>query len=334
MKEPAKDKPSRTLVHTKSRLFVGLSLSGLCIFLALRDVSLRDLKEALSNAHWGWVMFTTGTFVLTHFLKAFRWRLFFISPKVRLGRAVGVYFIGQMLNAVFPARAGDVGRIFLIGKDQQVSRGAALSTVILEKMVDLVMLCLAYLFVSIWVGQTSMGMPDWLGETGRVLIPLSGVSLIVLLAFILLGQRVWNLLRTGLAPLPQKWQLFADNAAENAITAFEGFGRGRVFLPILGWSLIIWGLMALTPALLFPAFQLVLSPWVAVLLTVVLITGVAVPPLPGNLGVFAYLCQLVLVIFGVERETALAYGIILQAIVIIPQIVLGLICLLRENWSN
>ncbi|MCP4291391.1 MAG: flippase-like domain-containing protein [bacterium] len=331
MNESANDKPSRTLVQTKSRLFVGLSLSGLCLFLAFRNVSLSDLKEALSNVHWGWVMLTTGTFVLTHFLKSFRWRLFFISPKVKLDRAVEVYFIGQMLNAVFPARAGDVGRIFLIGENQQVSRRWALSTVILEKMVDLLMLCLAYFFVSVWMSQTSMGMPDWLVETGRVLISLSGVSLIVLLAIIFLGPRVWKLLRAGMAPLPQKWQLFADNAAENVITAFEGYGSGRVFLPILGWSLIIWGLMSLTPALLFPAFQLVLSPWVAVFLTVVLITGVAVPPLPGNLGVFAYLCQLVLVIFGVERETALAYGITLQAIVFIPQIVLGLICLLREN---
>ena len=328
------DKSPRKLRPAKWRLLVGLSLSGLCIFLALRDVSLGELKEVLSEAHWGWVMLTTATFVLTHFLKAFRWRLFFPSPKVRLSKVVGVYFIGQMLNAVFPARAGDVGRVFLIGEDQQVSRGSALSTVIMEKIVDLMMLCFVYLLVSVWLNQTAIGIPVWLTDAGRVLLPLAGLGLVGLLTFILSGHRVWNILKQGLAPLPAHWQLSANNAAENAITAFERFGHGRMFLPILLWSLLIWGFMVLTPALLFPAFHLVLSPWVAVLLTVVLISGVAVPPLPGNLGVFAYLCQLVLVIFGVERETALAFGVTLQAIVFIPQVILGLICLLRDNHSE
>jgi hypothetical protein len=56
-----------------------------------------------------------------------------------------------------------------------------------------------------------------------------------------------------------------------------------------------------------------------------------VPPLPGNLGVFPYLCQLVLSLFGIHRETGLIFGLVLQAASYLPVIVLGLACLLREN---
>jgi uncharacterized membrane protein YbhN (UPF0104 family) len=68
-------------------------------------------------------------------------------------------------------------------------------------------------------------------------------------------------------------------------------------------------------------------------LLVVLMSGVAIPPLPGNLGVFPYLSQLVLSLFGVSRETALVYGIVLQLVAYLPLILLGIGCLLWENWK-
>jgi uncharacterized membrane protein YbhN (UPF0104 family) len=84
----------------------------------------------------------------------------------------------------------------------------------------------------------------------------------------------------------------------------------------------------------FHAFQLPLSVFVALFLLVVLMSGVAVPPLPGNLGVFPYLSQLVLSLFGVSRETALVYGIVLQVVAYLPLIILGTGCLLWENWKR
>ena len=60
-------------------------------------------------------------------------------------------------------------------------------------------------------------------------------------------------------------------------------------------------------------------------------SGVSIPPLPGNLGVFPYLCTLVLSLFGVDRETSLAYGLVLQGVVYLPLILLGSLCMLREN---
>jgi hypothetical protein len=62
-------------------------------------------------------------------------------------------------------------------------------------------------------------------------------------------------------------------------------------------------------------------------------SGVFVPPLPGNLGVFPYLCMLVLSLFGVNRETALVYGFVLQMVVYLPIIVFGSGCMVRENWA-
>jgi uncharacterized membrane protein YbhN (UPF0104 family) len=91
--------------------------------------------------------------------------------------------------------------------------------------------------------------------------------------------------------------------------------------------------MTLTNALLFRAFDLDLPPMVAALLLVVLMSAIAVPRLPGSQGVLVYLCVLVLSLFGVSRETALLYGITLQAVVLIPVLVLGSISMLATSRS-
>jgi uncharacterized protein (TIRG00374 family) len=326
-----KSKPS--WVRREWRLLVGLSLSALCLYLALREISLVALRDALAVAKWGWVLLALATILTSTFLKAIRWRALFLPQRIQLNKVWSVFMIGQMLNAVFPARAGEIGRIYLIGEDEEISRATALSTVVVEKVADLVMLSLAYLLVAVWLLVTPTGLPDWLQDAGKILIPLTFVALASLLLFAYWGQSIWRFVRKSLQPLPVDWQTKIDTATQKAIHALETLRHGEISLRVWGLSLLIWILMALTNGLLFPAFQLDLPPFVAVVLLVVLMSGVAVPPLPGNLGVFMYLCQLVLTLFGVDRETALVYGLTLQVIVYLPTIILGTICMVWENRS-
>jgi hypothetical protein len=52
--------------------------------------------------------------------------------------------------------------------------------------------------------------------------------------------------------------------------------------------------------------------------------GVAVPSLPGRVGVFEGLCIVTLALYGVEREAAFAVGLVLHMVVFVPPILLGL----------
>jgi uncharacterized protein (TIRG00374 family) len=262
-----------------------------------------------------------------------RWQILFLPQQIPLNKVWSVYMIGQMLNAVFPARAGDVGRIFLIGAEEETSRSAALSTVVMEKVIDLVMLTLAYLTLALWVATTKVGLPPWLRDVGRGLIPLTALALAGLLSLTYFGRSLWRFLRQGLRPFPSQWQAAADGVADRAITALEAFRHSRARTKVWGLSALIWVLMVLTNQLIFRAFGLGLAPYVAIALSVVLMSGAAAPPLPGNLGVFVYLCMLVLQLFGVNREVALVYGITLQVVVYLPVITLGLACMVWRNWS-
>jgi uncharacterized protein (TIRG00374 family) len=324
---------SKSWLRREWRLVAGLALSAICIYLAVRGISPQALGKAFSAAEWQWVAIAVAVVIAGTFLKALRWRELFYPQRIGFGKAWSVFMIGQMLNAVLPARAGEIGRIYLIGEVEDVSRAKALSTVVVEKMVDLVMLALAYLAVAAWLATTPVGSQDWLRRAGMSLLPLAGLALGGLLLFAYAGRPTWQYLRRVLDPFSLRWQTRADTAVEQAIAGFEVLRRWQTSALVWGLSLLIWALATLTNILIFNAYQLSLSPYVALLLLVVLMSGVAVPPLPGNLGVFPYLCQLVLSLYGVDRETALIYGVTLQMVAYLPLIVLGSACMLWENWS-
>jgi uncharacterized protein (TIRG00374 family) len=328
------DPRSGNWLRREWRLLVGLALSAICLFLAFRGISLPALVKALSAARWEWVALAVAVVVVSTFVKAVRWQALFFPQRLSVSKAWSIFMIGQMLNAVLPARAGEVGRIYFIGEVEGISRAQALSTVVVEKVVDLVMLALAYLVVAVWLVVTSTGFPNWLRDAGVSLFPLAALGLGSLLLFVYAGRPTWRFLRQVLKPLPLNWRTAADAAAEQSISAFEALRRWQTSAQVWSWSILIWALATLIHSLVFIAFHLSLSPYLALLLLVVLMSGVSVPPLPGNLGVFPYLCVLVLSLFGVNRETALVYGIVLQMVAYFPLIVLGSGCMLWENRSS
>jgi phosphatidyl-myo-inositol alpha-mannosyltransferase len=57
------------------------------------------------------------------------------------------------------------------------------------------------------------------------------------------------------------------------------------------------------------------------------------PATPSNVGVFQAACLVVLAAYGIGAGTALAYGIILQAIELLTALCLGVPALLREGMT-
>ena len=315
------------------RLLVGLGLSALCLYLALRGISLPDLKDALAIARWGWVAAAVALVLIGTFLKSWRWRALFYPQTIGYVHAWAIFVIGQMLNAVLPARAGEIGRIYLIGEVEPVSRAKALSTVIVEKAVDLVMLALVYLTVAFWLSKTPLGLPDWLRQAGTGLVPLVVLAVAGLLLFAYAGRPLWRFFQRLLNPLSLPWQSRAERAMGQALDGFESLRHWQVGLQVWSASLLVWLLAALTNLWLFRAFGLDLPVGVALFLLVVLMIGVSIPPLPGNLGVFPYLCQITLALFGISREAALIYGLVLQVTIYLPLVIVGALCLVGGGWS-
>jgi uncharacterized protein (TIRG00374 family) len=310
---------------------------GVMFWLA-RTIDLQQILFALRDVNYAWVLVGLLMVLLTLWTRVLRWQVLLDSKQVTASGTMPPLVMGQLLNLITPARLGDLGRTYLVAQEGYPSQARALGTVALEKLWDIVLLVGLVLGLSMW-----QPLPTWLTLSTRLTAVGGGILLGGILAILLFRRRVaawgsrfsqWSevsLRRLPKLPYILKW---LAGATERLVDGLAGLHRPRVMLTAGAWSLLTWLLGALTNLALFKAFGLPLSMGIALLLLAVLQIGVALPSVPGRIGVFEGLCLVTLGLFGVEANLALGYGVVLHAVVILPPVVLGLWWLLRLDTAS
>ena len=321
---------NRSRLWNQVRFWVGIVVSVGCLYLALRDIDLPKVGQALTQADYRPVAAAVAVVVLSAFTRAARWRVLFYprQQNLRFSKLFSIILIGQTINIAIPARLGDVARAYLIGELEGRSKALALGTIAVEKLADMVMLVVLFLAL-----VPVMALPRWLTDPGRATALV--VAVFTVLMLVVAYQRERLLLLTGklLSVFPELAREKIVPRLERALGSLDVLHDWRAILGLTAWTLATWGLYVLNNWLVLIATGLKPSWLVATFLLVVLQAGVAVPSSPGKLGVFHYLCILSLAVFGVPRPVALSYGVILHLVVNVPPVLLGVFFLWRENLS-
>jgi hypothetical protein len=136
---------------------LGLVVGLAALALALRGVDLGALVQAVAGARPGWVGLVLASVGLNTLAKAARWRVL-LGPqafRTTFGRLLRTLLAGQMLNALLPARTGDLARVWLLGRPvaqhQPPDRAFVLGSVALEKAVDLLAYALCTALLAVFV---------------------------------------------------------------------------------------------------------------------------------------------------------------------------------------
>ena len=327
------------------RLILGTVVGLLLLALALRGVNWSQVGSALAETNYPLLALALGTVLLTTLVKAARWRVLFPQEysKPRLSKLFSVLLIGQMVNALLPARLGEIARAYFIGEIEGVDKALALSTVIVEKALDALMLLLLIALVFAF-----MPLPVWLGRSGILISGLLAVAVGLLLVGVYRAQWIRNCSK-GIPKSPLLAWIWRSRPSKmmswihrfdlerrlGTITAgLTALSRGDVALRLLGWSVLVWALAALTNYVTILALGIRVPFLAALLLLAALHLGVAVPSSPGRVGVFHYICVLSLSLFSVDRSLAMSYGLVLHLIVFMPMITLGAWFLWKESYAT
>lgn len=311
---------------------LGLAFSLAFIFLALRDVDLTQVGASLLQADMRLLAMAAASFVATVLAKAARWRLLFaLRREPPLGRCFSVLAIGMMVNAFVPARLGELVRAYLIGEAEGESKVYALGTIAVEKVSDLGLLVAASVLL-----LAQMSLPQWLVGPSQATAVMVAVAVLLCWLAVRQNDRVLQGLGRVVRFLPGDWGARLVEQAGLGLASLKVVQHPRLLAGLLLWTLLVWLLGMATNYVVFLAMGLSLSLWAALFLLVVLQAGVAVPSSPGKVGVFHYLTMLALAVFGVEKEVALGYAVILHLVVYVPMALLGIYGLWREKvaWEK
>lgn len=311
------------------RLWIGILISILCLGLALKDVRFADVWEALQGANYVFVAVTVPMTVLGLFGRALRWQLLFYPTKdLPLSKVFAVLNIGYLLMNVLPARLGDVARAILLGELTGVSKARTLSTIVVERVTDVLVVLLFLASVVFFVP-----VPEWVAQSA-MLVGVGFVGLAVVLV-VLARQR-----QRGLALLHRLARLapFLDRESVWQLVGslLDGLDILRYWRPasqLLLSSIFIWFLGLIQFHSVILAFDLKVPVAATVFIMCITALGMTVPSSPGYIGVWEYIIVLGLSFFGVDKSRALSYALVLHFSVYITTTLMGAFSLWRETLA-
>jgi len=297
-------------------------VAGAALWLAFRQVSFETLGSALSDASAAWVAVALVSVAATLAAGVARWRLLFYPDHRAWSWRTLAYalLIGQTVNILLPLRFGELARAGLLSATDRAPIARVLATLAVERLADLVILGLATTLLLL-----SVSLPQWLHAPGQALVALAAAALAVVIALTLDARRAADWMQRGARRLPERFHMRAARHIDEAAAGLSSLRSVSASAQLWGLSAAILLMAASTNYLLFVAFGFALPAASAICLLVVLQVGNTAVSVPGNLGVFHYLTVLTLAVYGIDRERALAYAIVLYAVALLPKIALGVL---------
>ena len=294
----------------------GFLVSGLCLWLLFKGLSLSELAAALGKADYLGIAAGFVLILATIGARLVRWQVLLSPQRYPVRRLAVALLLGQLLNTFLPARGGDVARALLLRGDPDGSTAHVLGTVAAEKVWDLAMLLASVLLL--WA---MMPLPSWLTDSVKALGIALGIGWGMILVLLVSRPRWLALAARALYSMhfPGRGRIL--RFANGIMDGLESLRRPGMALKAASWSVVIWGLGALVNLAVLWAFGIP-SVRAALFLLVALMAGVSapIPSAPGKLGIYEGITAGVLRLFGVPIADAVAVGLALHAVVLVPPI--------------
>lgn len=311
----------------RSRLvWLGLAVTAVFAYLAVRDVHFGDVWQALRDSNYWWTLPSLAALALAVFLRAVRWRSLFVrETRPSLGAVLGALLVGYFFNNVLPARAGEVARVVALKQREGVSRAETAATVVIERAYDvLVLLVLLFILVP-WLPPVS-----WLGAAAVLAVVLATCLAAAIALLARYGERPLRFVLRPLAWLPFVPAERFDAAVRNLVRGLSGLRRPGLALEALLWTSLSWLVLGVSWWLLMLGFDLELPLLAGLLVVIATDLAMILPSAPAAVGVFEAATLVALGAYGIEESRALSYALVLHALNFVPYIAVGALVLQRH----
>lgn len=307
---------------------MGVLISAFFLYLAFQGLDFDEFLSSLQTIHIGWLFLAVVTYAGVVFCLAIRWQFLLRSmrlvPTLKLAELVA---IGYMGNNVYPLRAGEALRLFLLKRDYNMPITGTAVTVVIERIFDgIVMLSFIVLGLQ-WVDVGTEAAHIRL--ILQIATPVFVIAVLVFFVLAMLPQTFRKLLDRVVAWLPA---LIGDPIAQLSDGVLIGLSSLRSPLYIAGsvlMSYVSWAIEALVYWFVMWAFGLDLGYEVALLVVGTANLAGLIPASPGNVGVYEAFASAVLIAVGIARGQAVAYAIVVHIVFWLPVTIVGFILLLR-----
>lgn len=322
--------PRRMNAFLNWKFWLGIVISAVFLYLALRGQPLRQTWAAMTRAQYLWLIPAVIAFFVRVGFAAWRWHVLLRSTKeVPVSRIWPINMIGFMANNVLPLRAGEALRIYQLGAQEKLSRSGILATLFVERIFDgltlLSLIVISTLFIPIN------------DQVHKLTITTAFIFFGALAVFCLVAfSGAWRLrlLTPVLARLPGKLSESMSRRFDEFVAGLGSLRRGRDVSMVLVTSFASWLAELGTYLFVAQAFHLNLGIAGAMLTMGVANVFTLIPSSPGYVGPFEAGTLLVLQqILHFPNDLTLAYALVIHATLYFPVTIAGAFYWFRHHLS-
>jgi uncharacterized protein (TIRG00374 family) len=313
-------------------LLVGLAISILALYFALRGVDIGKLQLIITEGHYIWLIPVAICSPLAFVVRAFRWKTL-LNERIQLKHSFNILSASYLFNSLLPMRLGEVVRAFLTTRlHPPIPMVTSLSTVIVERIMDLLSIVLIAI-VTLLVAPVSQEIAFATRTSG--VLALAGIGLLILFAVrpAIPRQLLASLTRT----LPALKRLPLEALLERVLEGIAPLGSFKTGLPIIGWTALAWIVSTVQIYLLLFVFYDSPTMQAALLIIVLTALAVALPAVPGNVGPFeaSVVVALSLSLLATPdpggQTRAFGYAVLLHIVSVVASVALGWFGLAQEQ---
>jgi len=322
------------------QFWLGVLISILFLWLALRGLSLQDVAAELPGRNYWWLLPGIGVYFLGVWARAWRWHYLLRPLKPITTRTMfPIVAIGYAGNNIFPARAGELLRAVVLKRREGVPVSASLATIIVERVYDGVVM-LAFVFLNLPELARLTADSGFVGS-------IQALALAGTLAFLgALGVFLWaamypkkaNILLEAVVArlIPERFRERLLGFGRRFLGGLESLRSPREALMVFLTSVVIWLLETGKYWFVMHAFPFEVSFFALMLMNGIVNLATTIPSAPGYVWTFDAPGIAVLAAYGVPRALAAGYTLVLHVALWLPITALGLFYMAREGirWSG
>ncbi len=288
------------------------SLGFFFVWLSVKDVGRAErsqIRSALQHARFFLAVPVFCILLLSHYVRAVRWRLLIRSLGYNPSKANTFFavMIGYIVNQAV-LRLGEVMKCTILARYEKVPADKLVGTIILERLIDAITLVFVLIVTSIIQPSLYDELLDKMfhtqGAAGGKKIPgyiilliLFGVVVLVIVLWMIIKKKNINdVIATIRKIIKRVWE---------GISAIRHLRKRKLFIL---YTLLLWTLYLSGGYIGFYALQETEQYGIREAFTVLSAGSVGMTITPGGIGGYAYLLEQVMQVYGLPGGVALAFG--------------------------
>ncbi len=319
------------------RMVVSLLIAGLFLFLVVRGLDWAGVAEVLRTSRVELLAPVLVILFLHYALKGLRWRVL-LSEEIEVPRllAVRLVFVGFLMNNFLPARAGELGRPYLLTANVPDARFSfALATMLGVKLFDLLFVVLCLLASALVVELPPFAHTGILVLSVAVLVAMA--TGIVAARWVELDRRregrgkLFGLLERVVGGRAPKVYEIALHFASGLAT----MSRPRAFLAACGYTAASFAMLAVALVWCMDMVHIDGSYQHTVFIMGMIGIGFTLPSPPTGAGNYHWFASQALLLAGLaEPEAAFSFALIAHLTQVIANSAGGLLSLIGLDWKK